>query len=186
VSSPAVVEHRATQDENPAREARRDLIGGTLWTVLGCSILIASWRMDRLENQDVNPYTVPGLLPGLLGIVLMLFGTLLAVRGLRRGGRPIFAQTDFPSIRDGSTRQIVSVLALCLVFGVGLVGRGLPFWAAGALFVSVSILVLQNAGRRASGIRLDARQVGKAVLIGVVAGVGITVLFQDIFLVHLP
>ncbi len=52
---------------------------------LGGAILIGSWTMDRLKNQDVNPYTVPGLLPGLLGIAMMLLGGSLLLRSWRRG-----------------------------------------------------------------------------------------------------
>ena len=41
--------------------------------------------MDRLERQNINPYTVPGLLPGLLGIAMILLGGVLALRSWRRG-----------------------------------------------------------------------------------------------------
>ena len=43
----------------------------TVGIVLGVAVLIGSFTMDRLERQGVNPYTVPGLLPGLLGIAMM-------------------------------------------------------------------------------------------------------------------
>ena len=48
---------------------------------------IGSIRMDRLEAQHINPYTVPGLLPGLLGLVMILLGVLLALRSWGRGAR---------------------------------------------------------------------------------------------------
>ena len=48
-------------------------------------MLALSFAMDRLEAQHINPYTVPGLLPGLLGIVMILLGGLLALRSWRRG-----------------------------------------------------------------------------------------------------
>jgi hypothetical protein len=103
---------------------RGDFGEGLGWLVLGCAVLVGSLRMDRLQSQGVPPYAAPGLLPGLLGIVIVLFGGLLALRGSRRrglhaapaaGGRP-------------SSRQLPVVLALCLIFGLGLVGHGLPFW----------------------------------------------------------
>ena len=55
--------------------------------VFGIAVLALSWRMDRLEAQNINPYTVPGLLPGLLGLVTILLGGLMALRSWRRGGR---------------------------------------------------------------------------------------------------
>ena len=65
----------------PPEEARAlaasELRGGLVWVVFGIAVLALSWRMDRLEAQHINPYTVPGLLPGLLGIVTILLGALM-------------------------------------------------------------------------------------------------------------
>src|SRR6478672_9871899 len=66
--------------------AASELRGGLAWTVFGIAVLALSWRMDRLAAQHINPYTVPGLLPGLLGIVTILLGSLMALRSWRRGG----------------------------------------------------------------------------------------------------
>ena len=56
----------------------------------------ASWRMDRLEGLNINPWSVPGLLPGLLGALMMLFGAALFLRGPGAsdgGGRPARGRT---------------------------------------------------------------------------------------------
>jgi hypothetical protein len=49
--------------ELPAQGASdlRDALG---WLVFGAAVLFGSIRMDRLEAQHINPYTVAGLLPG--------------------------------------------------------------------------------------------------------------------------
>ena len=164
---------------------RSDLLAGLAWIVLGGAILIGALLMDRLERQNINPYTVPGLLPGLLGIVMVLLGFLLAMRSWRRGA--LGAGTAGAGNTSGaSVQRIVLVLGLCIVFAVLLVGHGLPFWAAGALFVTVAILSLQHAQRVASGQKLGPRTVLAAVLIGLGAGITITLVFQEIFLVRLP
>ena len=164
---------------------RSDLLAGLAWMVLGLAILIGAVLMDRLERQNINPYTVPGLLPGLLGIVMLLLGFLLAMRSWRRGafGPPGAGATP---AAGASVQRIVLVLGLCITFAVALVGHGLPFWAAGALFVTVAILSLQHAQRIASGHKLGLRTVLKAAMIGLGAGITITLVFQEIFLVHLP
>src|SRR3954470_17743253 len=69
-------------DHAPPRADFKDAIG---WIVLGVAVLIGSITMDRLEQQNINPYTVPGLLPGLLGIAMILLGGVLAVRSWERG-----------------------------------------------------------------------------------------------------
>ncbi len=175
----------APQGDEQHRVARSDLEGGVGWMVLGGAILIASVRMDRLEEQHINPYTIPGLLPGLLGIVMLMLGFLLAVRSWRRGGLlPGVGETM--QERWVATKRIVMVLALCATFAVILVGHGLPFWVAGATFVTVAILTLQHAQRVAAGQKLTLRKVLTTALIGLGAGLMITLVFQEIFLVRLP
>jgi hypothetical protein len=78
------------------------------------------------------------------------------------------------------------VLGLCLAFGVGLVGHGLPFWLAAAMFVATAILCLQYQQRKSAGESLNLRRFVSAAAIGLGAGVIITIVFQEIFLVRLP
>jgi hypothetical protein len=165
--------------------ARSELMQATGWAALGLAVLVASLHMDRLESQNINPYTVPGLLPGLLGVVMMLLAGLLALRSWRRGA---FAAdvSNAPGIDAPTARRVALVLALCLAFGIGLVGHGLPFWLAAALFVSVAIMSLQLPQRRGAGRRLALRDVAIAIAIGLGAGGAITLVFQQVFLVRLP
>src|ERR1019366_7998686 len=133
----------------PPPAARAELMQAAGWAALGLAVLVASLRMDRLERQSINPYTVPGLLPGLLGIVMMLLAGLLALRSWRRGALAANI-SKAPGVDAATARRVVLVLVLCLAFGIGLVGHGLPFWLAAALFVSVAIVSLQQPQRRAA------------------------------------
>ena len=75
-------------------------------------------------------------------------------------------------------------MGLCVVFGGLLVGHGLPFWVAATIFVSAAILFLR---RRPDGAwRTDPAAIGFALAVGLGAGLVITVLFQQLFLVRLP
>src|SRR3954470_2954873 len=69
-------------DHAPPRSDFKDAMG---WCALGLAVLVGSITMDRLEQQNINPVTVPGLLPGLLGIAMLLLGSALGVRSWRRG-----------------------------------------------------------------------------------------------------
>ena len=169
--------------DHPA-SARSDFLASFGWIALGAAFLVGGVTMDRLQNQDVNPYTVPGLLPGLLGLAMMLLGGGLLLRSWRQGGARRSGATI--AQEPGAVRQLWLALGLCTVFDVVLVGHGLPFWLAAALFVSVAILTLQQAQRRAMGRPLTLRAIAVAVLIGLGAGGGITLVFQEIFLVRLP
>ena len=172
----------------PPEEARAvaasELRAGLAWTVFGIAVLALSWRMDRLEAQHINPYTVPGLLPGLLGIVMVLLGGLLALRSWRRGGR--FVRGPRLAISGESARRLALVIGLIVAYTVVLLGRGLPFWLGAAIYVTASIVLLQAPQRAAEGRRLSAREVIVALAIGLASGWIITWVFQDAFLVRLP
>ena len=164
---------------------RLDLWGGLGWMAFGSAVLTGSLMMDRLERQDVNPYTVPGLLPGLLGLTMILLGGVLALRSWRRGA---LAQSAVPATADEreQRRRVWIVVALCMGYGVVLVGHGLPFWLASALYVTVSILVLKRLSRDEAMRRLTPRSGLMAVVIGVGSSVITSVVFQELFLVRLP
>ncbi len=161
---------------------RSDFLSAIGWMALGIAILIGSITMDRLENQDLNPYTIPGLLPGLLGIAMTILGALLAARSWRPG---LLAVSGARASR-AEPKRLLLVLGLCLAFGVGLVGHGLPFWLAAAIFVTVAILSLQYQQRQSAGTKLSLRMFVTAAVIGLGAGAAITLVFQEFFLVRLP
>lgn len=160
----------------------RDAIG---WIALGVAILIGSLTMDRLERQNINPYTVPGLLPALLGLMMMLLGGILAVRSWRRGALRIPFPAAAADDRE-QRRRVWVVIALCMGYAVVLVGHGLPFWLASAIYVTASILILQRMSHDESERRLDARAWIKAVIIGVASGGITSLVFQELFLVRMP
>ncbi|MCE9661526.1 MAG: tripartite tricarboxylate transporter TctB family protein [Burkholderiales bacterium] len=177
----------AAAEPTPAEvraQAASDLRDALGWLVFGVAVLVGSIRMDRLEAQHINPYTVPGLLPGLLGLVTILLGVLLGLRSWGRGARlsggPRFA-VDWPTLR-----RLGVVLGLILVYTVVLLGRGLPFWIGAALYVTASIVLLQAPQRALAGRGLSWRDVAFAAAVGIGSGVIITYVFQELFLVRLP
>jgi hypothetical protein len=185
-SPPSPAADTAATYHPPENGPRSDFVAAFGWIALGGAILIGSWTMDRLKNQDVNPYTVPGLLPGLLGIAMMLLGGSLLFRSWRRRTlRSPAVEPDLPH-SSISVRQLWLAIGLCMTFDIVMIGHGLPFWLAATAFVSVAILTLQQIQRKAKGQRLTLRAAISAVAIGLSAGLAITVVFQQIFLVRLP
>ena len=164
---------------------RSDLKDAIGWVVFGIAVLVGSITMDRLEQQNINPVTVPGLLPGLLGIAMILLGGALGVRSLRRGGlsQPLPPTTQ----EDRETRRRVWIaIALCVGYGVVLVGHGIPFWIASTIYVTVSILVFRRLSRDPDERRLDAKAWMQSLLIGLLSAVITWLMFEKVFLVRLP
>ena len=166
----------------PPRADLKDAIG---WIAFGIAVLVGSLTMDRLERQNINPVTVPGLLPGLLGIAMILLGGVLAVRSLRRGAlsQPRAAVT--PEERETRKRVWIAI-ALCCGYGIVLVGHGIPFWIASSVYVTASILVFQRLSREPEERRLHARAWIQALVIGVLSSVITWLVFEKVFLVRLP
>lgn len=140
-----------------------DRVQGLFWIAAGGAIFYASWTMDRLASVGVQPFSAPGLLPGILGVFIAVLGAAMLLRG----------RNDPPHAPIG-WRSVGLPLALCLGFAAGLVGRGLPFWLAAWIFVSLTIFALQRGS------------VLRAAAIGGAASVAISLVFQELFLIRLP
>jgi hypothetical protein len=156
-----------------------------MWIAFGAAVAIAAWRMDRLTAQNINPYTIPGLLPGFLGLAVMFFGALFAISAWRAGG---LANAGPAHTGQGMTwaelGRFTLTIVLCCAFSVALLGQGLPFWLAAAIYTTAAIVTLQYPQRKAAGELW--RGLILAIVIGFSSGVVITFVFQDIFLVRLP
>jgi len=157
---------------------RADLVWALAWIAFGAAALYGAWTMDRLEKMNINPYTAPGLVPGLLGAGIVLLGVLLLVRSLRAPAG------EAAGTAPAAGGRLWLTLALCLAYGAGLVGRGLPFWAATFLFVFAAVALLQWPERRAR--RETARGLAFAAACAAATAAGVTLLFQELFLVRLP
>ena len=158
-------------EEEQRPSARADLYGGAFWIALGAVIAFASWRMDRLERLGVSFFTAPGLLPGILGLIIIVCGVVLVMRALPEALGPNQRPPLF--FNSETLRKTGITLVLCLGFAVGLVGHGLPFWLAATIYLFVQIAVLEG-------------RILRAAIVAPVAGATIALLFQNVFLVRLP
>ena len=172
----------ADGDIESARMVRADLIAAIAFIVLGALVLYGSWTMPRLEVRRIHPMTVPGLVPGILSIALLLCGGILALRALRTRAERGWTALGQVLVSEGARRVFV-LLALILVYTLVLVDR-VPFWAATALFVFAFVLTFE--------IWMTARErkplvsVGWALGLAVVTSVTVTLVFERLFLVRLP
>jgi hypothetical protein len=187
MTDPALVpEHSvsAGTDEEAALP-RSDLKDAVGWIAFGIAVLVGSITMGRLEQQNINPVTVPGLLPGLLGIAMILLGGVLAVRSVGRGALAQSLPAATPHRREERKRVAIAAL-LCCGYGVVLVGHGIPFWLASSIYIAASILVFQRLSADPAERRLTAAAWARALVIAVAASVVTWVVFERLFLVRLP
>jgi hypothetical protein len=167
------------EDEKPSAFA--DLLTGIVLLALATAIVAGSWVMDRLPHLGATLYQLPGLVPGLLGAAIGFMAILLIVRGLRGGA---LAQAHMPKFEITEHWRLVVIVVLGLFYALVLVGHGLPFWLASAIFITIFVILFQLPDRRAS--ETLARGTAFAVFFGLTAGLIIHYGFQDIFLVRVP
>jgi hypothetical protein len=158
-----------------------DTFCGLVVTAFGVAGLIESLRMPRFEERNADPFTAPGMTPGLICAVLTILGVLLVLRGMN-GSRN---QVILPILdwNRGSVARTIFTIATVLIYGGGLFGH-MPFFLATTLFVTVFTV-------GAEMIRLQltvpsVRLLGSALALGLVSAGLVQFVFVQIFLVRLP
>lgn len=161
---------------------RADLQAAAAFAVLGGVIAVASWRMERLQAQGINPWSVPGLTPGILGVLMIVFAVALAWQA-RDGADDDHADVQRAETASGRRRSLVAA-ALCTLFaGIG-VGSGVPFAGLSIAFVFGFITLFSWHTWREQ--RRTGRGLVQAAAIAVGATLPIVWLFESVFLVRLP
>lgn len=160
---------------------RADFWTSFVWIGLGVAMLWMSLNMDRLERFQASIYTAPGLVPGLLGIAIALMGAILLLRAVRAGA---LQRAPRRSLVLADHWRLIFSLGLSLAYALVVVSSSLPFWLVTAIYVSIFVFVFQYAERRA------ANQVSRGIAValghGLIAGLAIQYVFEELFLVRLP
>ncbi|MEO8303975.1 MAG: tripartite tricarboxylate transporter TctB family protein [Betaproteobacteria bacterium] len=163
---------------------RHDLIGGGVWTALGCVIAVLSWQMDRMTQQGATLHTAPGLWPGIVGLCLAALGGLLVLRSWQRAQRVGWDAAEADDTDYAPLRSFVLAAAMFFVYSLLLVGRGLPYWLSTWLFVAAFVFLFQYMQRKA------ANQVARGIVVALICGAAtslvVTYAFEQLFYVRLP
>lgn len=180
--------HAATQaaperrDAEPPAMIRADLVAGLFFIVLAVAMFFGAWTMDRLEVRRINPLTVPGLVPGMLAVALLICGLILTLRSMRTAA-PGGWQGLGAAIISPAARRAAAVLLLTLTYTLVLVGW-LPFWLATGLFVFAFVMVFEawlSEPRHSL-----AKTLPWALGLAIVTAAVVTWVFERLFLVRLP
>ncbi|MGE0803422.1 MAG: tripartite tricarboxylate transporter TctB family protein [Lautropia sp.] len=190
--------------------ARRPWLDAVLWAAFGLVIVIASWRMDRLEHQGINPWSVPGLMPGVVGVMMILIAAALLWRGEPVPQQPASDRPapDQPALDPGASGHPASLpparpapdgdrdtgpgegvrtliaAVLCIAFAGLTLGHGWSFFVEGAGFIFLFTTVFSWRDWREQ--RRIGRGLALTLAIAIAASALISWLFESVFLVRLP
>jgi hypothetical protein len=134
---------------------------------------------------------VPGLVPGLLGAGLIVFGLILALR-------PIDAVIETQSFVEPSPEPEAAVdthdefawkrlglsWLLCITYGGLLLGHGVHYWILTCAFLVLHMLLLDET--ESVPARPDKPRLILVALLDPVIATVVTLVFQYVFLVRLP
>jgi putative tricarboxylic transport membrane protein len=172
------------------RTLSADRIGGLIWIVFGAAVIYGSWTMDRLQSLGIPPSTAPGVVPGLLGIGIILFGLVLVLRG-DVALKPALAEAEgaapaepTPSGSDFHWKRAALSAFLCLTYGGALLGSGVPYWLLTMAFLFLHIILLDETADVPA--RPNLRRLITAAIIAPTFAIAVSLVFQYIFLVRLP
>ena len=164
---------------------RADFLTGIGLISLSLYVIIESWQMPRLEHLKVHPLSVPGIVPAFIGMVLLIFGTVLVIRSIRRGGHRLgFSYEGFRRMlsNPGNQRLLLTAI-LCIGYAGFLIGT-LPYWLATGLFVFLFIILFE--WERGMNVARRKKCLISAALIAILSSAAITLVFERLFLVALP
>lgn len=167
---------------NGAGMSRADFFTSLVLIAFGTAMLWAALEMPRFEQRSINPYSIPGIVPGILAAVNLILAAVLLVRSVSSGGHRLRTGGWRGVIFSDASKRLAVAFALTVVYAVGLVGV-IPFWLATFLFVGAFILVFEW---RLVASNRRWRLLTSALVQGALVSAIVALVFQELFLVTLP
>ena len=164
---------------------KADFITSIVLLVFSITVVWMSIEMSRLENREINPLSVPGIVPGFLGVVIGMFALILLVRSIRAKGYQLELSKEKTRsfFQKDSTVRTVITIALALGYAWGLVGR-VSYPISTFLFVFAFTVIFEYEKGDSA-----ARRRKKIIIAGIIAllvAAIVSSVFRYLFLVNLP
>ena len=163
---------------------KKDFITSVVLLAFSLSVIVSSYTMPRLERRGIDPFSAPGVVPGMIGLILLCLALILFVRSVRRGGYLLFgAETRQQSGHRGAAWRVLLTLVISLIYAVGFLGR-IDYTLATILYVFSFIMLFEY--RWIEPLNHQLKVIGYALLQALIAALLITLVFRKLFLVDLP
>ncbi|MDP2791184.1 MAG: tripartite tricarboxylate transporter TctB family protein, partial [Rectinemataceae bacterium] len=163
---------------------KADLITSILLVVFGIAIVAISAQMPTMADRNQSIYSAPGVVPGFIGVMLILLSLAMLFRSIRKKAIQEFRGGVIPKdvLAQESTRRILMTIALCAVYSF-LLGK---IWFPLVTFVFIFAFILLFEYDWKAAFSTQTRKVIVAAIIGLATTALVTLVFQKLFLVNLP
>lgn len=164
---------------------KADFVTALILAVSSIAIVVSAYRMPRFEEVGAQPYDAPGLVPGLLGMILLILSFMLLMRSIRQKGyvlgvNPGSLATFF---KDATVLRILITIGISMLYGMAFLGN-LPYVLATGLYVLAFVIIFEY--RRDQPMQTQWKILLFALLLAVLTAGAVAVVFRYLFLVNLP
>jgi hypothetical protein len=169
----------------PENMPKADFVVSIVLMCFGVWIVTHSLQMPRFQELDADPFSVPGIVPGILGLIIFVLSLVVFIRSLYRKGYRLglTQQTVINFVRDASTRRMLLTTLICIVYGLGMVGN-MNYYLATFIFVLAYLILFQY--RPSEGIAAQGKMLVLSLFQAVLTAGVVGAVFRYLFLVDLP
>ena len=164
---------------------RADFITSIGLIAFGIAVLVLSIQMPRFEEQGVNRFSVPGIVPGFLGSIVAVLGLVLFIRSIIRKGYKLGLDGAAVSrfFKAEMTKRFAVTILVSVAYGWGMIGR-INYEVATAVYIFAFIVIFDVKWRQ--GVKTQWKKILIAAIIAVLVGGVVGTTFRRLFLVNLP
>ncbi len=164
---------------------KKDFITSIVLITFSISVIVSSYTMPRLERRGIDPFSAPGVVPGMIGLILLCLSLILFIRSIRRGGYRIFDHRDGDGevTHQGAVKRVLLTLIISLIYAIGFLGR-IDYTISTLLYIFTFIILFEYQWK--VGLAGQKKVLAFALLQALIAAVFITLVFRKLFLVDLP
>ncbi len=163
---------------------KKDFLTSIVLIAFSLSVIVSSYTMPRLERRNIDPFSAPGVVPGMIGCILLILAFILFIRSVRQGGYLILSpRSNEQSVHRGAVLRVGLTLVISLIYAIGFLGR--VDYTIGTLLYIFSFIVLFEY-RWGEPLRAQLKVFGYALIQALIGSILITIVFRKLFLVDLP
>jgi len=152
--------------------------------LFGLVVLILSIKMPTFRELGANPYSAPGIVPGIMGVILSFMGVILFIRSVIRKGYKIRLSSQSIKIffKNNEIKRLLIALFLS-VFYVILLGK-INYFLLTGMYIFIFVFAFEFKTKK--NIFFQWKTLLSALLEAVLIAASISYVFRYLFLVRLP
>lgn len=173
------------------RMPKADFITSIILMAFSAFVIFESLRMPRLEHRNINPFSIPGLVPAVLGVIMGILSIVLFIRSLRHRGYVLQTRKQATDSEGTSTSwfmkpetiRVLLTVGFCLLYAIILIGW---VWYPVATFLFTFVFIVLFEYDRSKLAKQQVKMFVIATVEALLTATAVSVVFRYLFLIRLP